>query len=281
MAFPQTRLTLIQRLATGGTEEDWQAFWSLYWGPVCRFALRFGAGGLADAEEVASQTFEIMLNNRLLDRWTLNRSAKLRSLLCSVVRNVLANRHRVREGRERILPDLVEHLRNVEQMRGENADEFYAAWVEDLVQRAVEAMAAEYHAQGKGDLVRVLYGRVCQRRTVAEVAEALEISPRTVDSYYRQARERLGQKLEDALRMQILQHATAGEEAEEYAEEWRQLGFYLAEHGGLEAALHKAYSLLDPVKTRRSRESAVRMAAMRARSAPQRSGRHPSAEEAT
>ncbi len=149
------------------------------------------------------------------------------------------------------------------------------------MQRAVEAMAAEYHAQGRGDLVRVLYGRVCQRRTVADVAEALEISPRTVDSYYRQARQRLGQKLEDALRTQIRQHATAGEGAEEYAEEWRQLGCYLAEHGGLDAALHKAYALLDPVRTRRSRESAVRMAAMRARSAPQRSGHRPSDEEVT
>lgn len=281
MSFPQTRLTLIQRLATAGTEEDWHAFWSLYWGPVCRFALRFGARSLADAEDVASQTFEVILNNRLLDRWTLNRSAKLRSLLCGVVRNVLANQHRVREGRERILPDLVEHLRHLEQTRGDSSDEFYAAWVEDLVQRAVEAMAAEYHAQGKGDLVRVLYGRICQHRTVADVAVTLQISPRSVDSYYRQARDRLSQKLEDALRMQIRQHATAEEEAEEYADEWRQLGCYLAEHGGLEAALDTAYALLDPVRTRRSRDSALRMTAMRARSAPQQPGHDPSGEEVT
>ncbi len=26
MSFPQTRLTLIERLATGGSEEDWQCF---------------------------------------------------------------------------------------------------------------------------------------------------------------------------------------------------------------------------------------------------------------
>jgi RNA polymerase sigma factor (sigma-70 family) len=234
---------------------------------VCRFALRFGAGSLADAEDIASQTFEILLVNRLLDRWTSNRSAKLRSLLCSVVRNVLANRHRVREGRQRLLPDLLQHFRQLDETRSESSDDFYAAWAEDLLQQAVEAMAADYFAEGRGDLVRVLYGRVCQGHTVAEVAEALDIAPRTVDSYYRQARDRLARKLEEALGEQMRQHGNTEEEAEEFAEEWKQLGHFLADHGGLEAALHRAYALLDPVKNARPRAAAIRAAVERLTSA--------------
>ena len=39
------------------SEEDWRNFSQDYWGPVLtRFALRWGAGNLADAEDVASQT---------------------------------------------------------------------------------------------------------------------------------------------------------------------------------------------------------------------------------
>jgi hypothetical protein len=51
MRFPETRLTFIERLASGGSEEGWRDFLQDYWGPVCRFALRWGAPSLADAEE--------------------------------------------------------------------------------------------------------------------------------------------------------------------------------------------------------------------------------------
>src|SRR5437879_4084689 len=38
MSFPQTRPTLIERLAAAGEERDWQEFLTDYWGPICRFA---------------------------------------------------------------------------------------------------------------------------------------------------------------------------------------------------------------------------------------------------
>ncbi len=43
MSFPQTRLTLVERLASGGSAEAWQTFLGDYWGPIRRFALRWGA----------------------------------------------------------------------------------------------------------------------------------------------------------------------------------------------------------------------------------------------
>src|SRR5262245_3212426 len=98
MSFPQTRHTLIQRIVTRGDDQDWQAFLADYWGPVCRFAMRRGGLALADAEDVAAATFEALVANRLLARWVSDRAAKLRTLLCAVVRNVLSNRARVQAG---------------------------------------------------------------------------------------------------------------------------------------------------------------------------------------
>jgi DNA-directed RNA polymerase specialized sigma24 family protein len=95
MAFPETRLTLIQRIASTGDDADWRQFLGDYWGPVCRFAAQRGSLGLADAEDVASLTFEALIANQLLPRWVINRSAKLRTLLCTVTRNVMSNRARV------------------------------------------------------------------------------------------------------------------------------------------------------------------------------------------
>src|SRR5512137_977749 len=108
MSFPETRQTFIERLASGGSEHDWRCFLQDYWGPVCRFALRWGVGNFADAEDVAAQTFEILWENRLLVRWVSNRSARLRSLLCGVVRKILANRGRTRENRQRLGRELAQ-----------------------------------------------------------------------------------------------------------------------------------------------------------------------------
>ena len=196
MSFPQTRLTLIQRLAAGGAEGDWEAFLNDYWGPVCRFALRFGAGNRDEAEDVASQTFEVLWENRLLVRWVAHRSAKLRTLLCGVVRRILANRGRVRANRQRLSQDMAQWLRSPAQAPDDQGDVFYAAWVEDVVHQAVEALAADYYRSRKGDYVRVLYGRLCRSMTIAEVAEALNRKPSDVDNYYRHARARLAERLE-------------------------------------------------------------------------------------
>lgn len=254
MSFPQTRLTLIQRLASGGTEDDWQGFLSDYWGPICRFALRWGARNLDDAEDVASATFEVLWEERLLVRWASNRSAKLRTLLCCVVRNILSHQNRVRSGREQRLRELAERLERPDETHDSYDDQFYAAWVEDVVQRAVESLAADYCRKGQGDYVRVLYGRLCQGMTIAKTAEALSISPATVDHYFRHARDRLSAELEQLVRREIARYCPADEVPQEFAVEWQRLGQYLDSHGGLDTAVQRAYSLLDPVQVKKQRE---------------------------
>ena len=198
-----------------------------YWGPVCRFALRYGAKNLDEAEDAAAQTFQALWENRLLVRWVSNRSAKLRTLLCNVVRNTLSHRNRVQSNRARLAREMGDWIRRLDQEPAEQTDTFYAAWVEDIVSRAVESLATEYYRQSKDDYVRVLYGRLCQQMTMAEVAEALEIKLFTVDNYYRAARRRLGEKLQELLRRQVQAYCGPKEAQHEFATEWQLLGYPL------------------------------------------------------
>jgi RNA polymerase sigma factor (sigma-70 family) len=207
MSFPQTSKTLILRVVMEGNERDWHRFLSDYWLPVCRFAQRRAKLGIEDAENVASETFEAILHNKLLERWTADHSSKLRTLLCTVVRQVLGNRARVQKGRERLLaenaPELIARadLPTIKSMdeSAEHIDEFYAVWVEGILLQAVEALMTEYHQTGKGDYFRVLYGRVCEQMTTPQISQALGIKKTDVENYYKSARKRLASKLREVV----------------------------------------------------------------------------------
>ncbi len=244
MSFPPTRLTLIQRLASTGTAEDWEVFVRDYWGPVCRFVLRCGCLSLASAEEVATETFSALWQGRLLVRWVEHRMSKLRTLICSVVWRILANRKRNDEHRHQLLGDLVRCARPNQY---EQDTAFYAAWVDDLLQRAIERLATEYYEADQGDYVRVLYSRVCEGRSVAQTAVSLEITQSDVVNYYRHARKRLTEKLECVLRNRVWRYCPSEEVDKDFAREWKALGSYLATYGGIENAIREAYRLLNPV----------------------------------
>ena len=263
MSFPETRLTLIQRLASGGAAEDWQDFLGHYWGPVCRFALRSGAGQLNDAEDVAGQTFEVLWENRLLVRWMAHRTARLRSLLCSVTRKILANRHRVRAGRDRLARDAAECWAQSGVTEDQQVQVFYSAWVEDLLRQAVELIAARYYQEAKGDYVRVLYGRLCQGLSIAQLATALDIRPSAVDNYFRHARQQLADALQTLLRQHIECYTAPDESEQEFQTEWQQMGVYLTDHGGLEEVVRRTYELMDPVSPQRNQQAGLRVATLR------------------
>jgi RNA polymerase sigma factor (sigma-70 family) len=245
MSFPSTRLTLIHRLAEGGSEDDWARFLRDYWGPLCRFSLRHGARDLDDAEDVASETFEVLWRNRLLDRWRSNQSARLRALLCGVVRHLLANRRRSDKRKERLRPGLIEHVDELSRSSQPEIDVFYSAWVEGLVEQAMQSLAVEYCGKGQGDRIRVLYGRLCEGLTIAQTADALNLKSTAVDFYYRDARDRLAETLRRLLGEQVRRYVPPKEAEAEFAREWQGLGTYLAAHGGLEEAVRRAYALLD------------------------------------
>jgi len=250
MAFPQTRLTLIERLAAGGGgHTDWWEFLQDYWGPVCRFARQRGNLSVEDAEDVASETLEAIVKNDLLSRWSADRSAKLRTLICTVVLNILANRARVAAGRENLLRDhggqldryLDDSVFDSAEASIEMFDAFYAAWADDLLSHAIEGLLAEYNQVGKGDYFRVLYGRICEEMAFAEIAAALKLTPAAAEAHFRQAKERLTERMQDLLRWQIRRYSTADQVDAEIDVEWGRLGDYLRDHGGLESAVRRAY----------------------------------------
>jgi DNA-directed RNA polymerase specialized sigma24 family protein len=249
MSFPSTRLTLIDRLAEGGSEDDWARFLKDYWGPLCRFCLRHGARGLDDAEDVASQTFEVLWRNRLLARWRSNQSAKLRALLCGVVRRLLANRRRSEERHDRLHNGLIGLVDELSRSSQPEIDVFYAAWVEGLIEQAVATLAVEYCGKGQGDRIRVLCGRLCEGLTIAGVADALNLKPTTVDFYFRDARDRLAETLRQLLEEHVRRYVLPDEAEAECALEWKALGAYLAAHGGLDEAVRQAFALLDAGRT--------------------------------
>jgi RNA polymerase sigma factor (sigma-70 family) len=263
MSFPETRITLIQRLASGGDAEDWQGFLRDYWGPVCRFALRSGAGQLSDAEDVASETFAVLWQRGLLVRWVANRTARLRSLLCGVTQKILANRYRVKSGRERLNRDTADQWAQPEAVESQQAESFYAAWVEDLLRQALDDVAAAYYREAKGDYVRVLYSRLCEEVSMADMAAELGITPSSVNNYFRHARERLGETLKVLLRRQIERYSRAESSEREFEEEWQRLGEYLGEHGGLEEAVRRSYQLMDPAAARHNQQAGLRTAVER------------------
>ena len=246
MAFPDTRLTLIGRLSSGASERDWQQFLQDYWGPICRFAARRARLSAADAEDVAAKTFESLLSNRLLVRWHEHQGARLRTLLCTVVRHVVANRARVQAGRERLLKEeLARGGSTVEAYAAEPIEEpldtFYAAWVDDLLQGCVDGLMREYHAAGKGDYFRVLYGRLCEGLTMPGISAALGIKLTDAENYFKAARNGLSKKLQTALRDHVARYSDAAGVEAEFDEEWRRLGEFLQQHGGLERAVEDCF----------------------------------------
>jgi RNA polymerase sigma factor (sigma-70 family) len=254
MSFPNTRHTLIRRIVQRGDNADWSEFLADYWGPVCRFARWAGNLSHEDAEDVGSQVFEAMLKNRLLERWTACRSAKLRTLICAVVRNVISNRARVESGRARIVRDhggeLDRYLdwsqTELSDAPQDQIDAFYAAWVDDVLQAAVENLMNAYNRAGKGDYFRVLYGRLCEELPMPEIAAALQIKLTAAENYYRHARQRLSEELQSKVRAHVERYSEVEDIATEVASEWARIGDHLQEHGGLEAVIRRNASTTEP-----------------------------------
>ena len=250
MNFPTTRYTLIHRIATSTAESDWALFLADYWRPICRFAARWGRLSLHDAEDVAAVTLEIVIRNGLLARWATDRRARLRTLLCAVVRKVLANESRKRRREAARVRDYVDELSlqlKYEEIVSESVprsdnDAFYEAWAEELLQQAVESLLDDYHREGRGDYFRVLYGRICEGMSVKEVGELLNLKATDIDNYYRHARSRLETRLRELVRWQVARYVSAGDASDEFETEWSRLGEFLQQHGGLEECLRRSYA---------------------------------------
>ena len=253
MSFPETRHSLIKRIVTDSSEDDWRQLLEDYWRPVCRFASRWGRLDIDEAEDVASLTFEAIIRNQLLERWVSNRQSKLRTLLCSVIRNVLSNIARTREGRERRVRDhggaldriAAASLNDLSNPTDDQADPFLVAWAEDMLQRCVDSLLLEYHSEGRGDYFRVLYGKICEQATNSQIAQNLGCKTTDVENYYRHGKKRLSTTLKNLVHEHILRYCSPDEATEEFQLEWQRLGDCLKAHGGLENLLRESYEKFD------------------------------------
>jgi hypothetical protein len=154
----------------------------------------------------------------------------------------------------------------------EQIDAFYAAWVDDLIDRAVERMLDEYHRAGKGDYFRVLHGRLCEEMAMGDIASSLGLKVTSVENYFKAARKRLAEVLRELLKEQIRRYAdqeSAGDaqDSEEFDAEWRCLGDYLKAHGGLEAAVGRAYAGADSTDRRERKTGQINQTLSRINSA--------------
>lgn len=254
MDFPQTRQTLIQRIASEGNEHDWHHFLNDYWQPVCRFAMKRANLNSDDAEDVAAEVFKAILQNRLLCRWASDRCSKLRTMLCTVVRHVLGNHARIQQGRERLLRKNAHELREGSDWPtikkpdapAEQVDLFYSNWVEGILIRVVEAMMQEYHQTGKGDYFRVLYGRICEKLSMPEIAKMLNVDTSRAESYFKKGKRRLAIIFKEQVQEQVERYSQGEESEEEFQAEWQEIGEFLMKHGGLEGIIAKVYEQIDP-----------------------------------
>lgn len=253
MAFPETRLTLILRLAEGGSQADWGQFLKDYWGPMVRFAARRGQLPLDQAEDVASETFLVLVRSPLFARWHANPTARLRSLLCGVVGNVLANRQRVEQGRKRLLQQAAESggvpdalpVHDSPEPTANDLDVFYHAWADELLARTMRQLLLALHAEGRGDYFRALHGRVCEGLSAAQIGEALGVPAATIENYLRVSRSRLSAALTEAVRQDVERYSKSGALEADFSQEWAALQEHLEQFGGLESALRKEASSLD------------------------------------
>jgi RNA polymerase sigma factor (sigma-70 family) len=253
MSFPNTQASLIIRLSQGGSETDWQQFLSDYWGPVTRFAARRGNLPLDQAEDVAGEVFVVLIRSTLIARWHDDQSGRLRSLLCGVVRNLLSNRYRVEQGRQRLLRDAASAGGIPEVLPGsdtldpgtEDLDSFYQAWVDELLSTAMQHVLAELQAEGRGDYFRSLYGRICEGLSAEEIGAALGVSAATIENQLRIAKGRLSRCLSNEVRRHVESYSTQETIETDFENEWSQLGLHLEKFGGLEGAIRLEAVSLD------------------------------------
>ncbi|WP_010584029.1 RNA polymerase sigma factor [Schlesneria paludicola] len=241
MAFPDTRFTLIQRVVVTGDAASWERFVATYWRATCRFAMQLGNLQMTDAEDVASKVFETLHRKSLLQSWLSAPNARFKTLLCTVIRNVVWNSVRSRDTTaKRSIQPFEQDVDPSAVVPQKELNLFYDVWAEELLTAAVNSLMADYHREGKGDYFRVLHARICEDLPVKDIAADLGLKTTDVDNYFRHARQRLTERLELLVRKDAASYTELADLDDEFTHEWHRLADILKQQGGLEAAVRKA-----------------------------------------
>ena len=254
--FPQTRQTLIQRIATDRQAPEWNTFLDDYWGPVVRFAIRSGNLKIQDAEDITAETFKTLFTADLLSRWLEDRRSRLSTMLCVVVRNLISNRARLQSGREKIMHELKPVLTAeiARRQRDPAEDRFYEAWAESLLQSTLLQLQQDYLKRGRVNAFRVFYGRVREGLSNSEIADCLNLKVMDVENHYKRTRGQFTDRLRSGIEEHVRRYGAEDDFAQEVEWEWQTLGEYLKTHGDLESVFRQLPSESEELRCR-ERES--------------------------
>lgn len=241
MAFPETHVSLIRRIVATGDSASWDQFVANYWRASSRFAMRIGNLQLSDAEDVSSKVFEILYRKSLLESWLSRPDARFKTLLCTVIRNVVRNSVRSRQAESRRTIQPIQDVGDLgDPVTSDEVDLFYAIWGDELLKNAVKSLMADYHREGKGDYFRVLHGRICDALSFKDIADRLSLKPTDVENYFRHARQRLAERIELLVRKDTATYTDFSELDTEFEHEWGKIAEILKVRGGLEEAVRTA-----------------------------------------
>ena len=240
--FPDTKQTLIRRIASDPESTDWSVFVNDYWSPLVRFASVRGGLNFAEAEDVASEAFEVLFKNDLLARWLGDRRAKLRTVLCGVAKNLLSNRARIQRGRDRVMSAITPNLLAIATQKelGPDDDCFYEIWVVELLQKTLSQIQRESVDRDRLDEYRVFHGKIVDGMSNQELADCLGLKLTDVENYYKSIRNRFSKKLRQVVETQVQRYGAGESFEDEFAIEWHALRDHLKSRGTIETILRQA-----------------------------------------
>ncbi len=195
--FPTTQWSQILAARTSDPAEL-DALVRRYWPPVVAFLRR---RGVADAEDVAQETFLRVISARLLDRADAS-EGQFRHLLLGVTRNVARETRRrdralKRGGGRRRVP--LDPARLPAAPAAGDDDELDRLWLEHVTGLALGRLREESRERGSRHY-EALRLRFEDELPYAEIAERLECSLQDVKNGIHRARRRLAALIRDEVR---------------------------------------------------------------------------------
>ena len=200
-----------------------------YWSPLYSYIRRQGHG-VAEAQDLTQEFFARLLERDYLARLDRQRG-KFRSFLLGFVKHFLSEqRERARaqkRGGGRVLLSL-DAGEGEEGYLSEPADEltpeqiFERRWVQTLIQRAFDRLAAEYATADRSALFEALKDfqpRQPGSLTFAQIGARLG----TTEAAVKSAMQRMRQRHRELLRAEIAQTVTSAQEVEEEVRHMRQV----------------------------------------------------------
>lgn len=200
-----------------------------YWSPLYSY-IRSQGHGVAEAQDLTQEFFARLLERDYLARLDRQRG-KFRSFLLGFVKHFLSEqRERARaqkRGGGRVLLSL-DAGEGEEGYLSEPADEltpeqiFERRWVQTLIQRAFDRLAAEYATADRSALFEALKDfqpRQPGSLTFAQIGARLG----TTEAAVKSAMQRMRQRHRELLRAEIAQTVTSAQEVEEEVRHMRQV----------------------------------------------------------